>query len=114
MKRVSCCSGSFLTTDGAADALLRLVAVLENGDNSEMFEIPAVNNDGETVIVHILAGPRSEFLSIPEETAFEDPDTTAVVSYLRDRAHALSAPRQSVFTDTSMFPDYDWDDMHPL
>jgi hypothetical protein len=46
MKRVSCCSGSFLTTDGAADAL----------DNSEMFEIPAVNNYGKPVIVHILAG----------------------------------------------------------
>lgn len=114
MKRVSYCGGSFLTTDGAADALLHLVAVLGDGHNSEMFEIPAVNKDGKTVIVQMLAGPTSQLLSIPEEAPSEEPDTTEVVAYLRDRAQALSVPRQAAFAETFAFTDYDWEGMDSL
>jgi hypothetical protein len=114
MKRVVCSGGSFLTTDGAADALLYMVAVLGGGHNSEMFDIPAVNNDGKLVIVQLVVGPTSELVSIPEETPLEEPDTTVAVAYLSARAQALSAPKQFAFPETFAVTDYDWDGMDSL
>jgi hypothetical protein len=114
MKRISYCGESFLTTDGAADALLMLVVALPQGYNSEMLEVPAVGDDGNTMIVQLVVGPTSELISIPEETRSGEPDTAEVVAYLRDRLDALAAPREYAYSAALASAEYDWDDAYLL
>lgn len=111
MKRVSYGGESFLTTDAVADALLRLVAAFGDGHSAEVLEIPAVKSDGKTMIVQLVVGPMSELISVPDETPLKEPDTTAVVRQLRERAKVLSAHRPVTFAETFALADYDWDGM---
>lgn len=114
MKRVSYCGESFLTTDQAADALLQLVAALDDHHDSELVELPAVQSDGKTVTVHMIVGPRSELVSIPEDGQGDEPDTTDAVVHLRDRARIVSAAPEEHFVGACAPVECGWDDIYAL
>jgi hypothetical protein len=113
MKRITYGGASFLTTDTIADALLPLVAALGISHTTETLELPAVNNDGKTMIVKLIVGPMSELISIPEESPWEEPDTTTVLAYILARTQtALSAPHPDSFSETIAFTDFDAETDH--
>ena len=109
MKRISFCGESFLTTDGAADALLKLVIALPNGHDSELLELPAVNNDGDEMVVQMVVGPGSELISVPEEFTSGEPDTLEAVAYLHRRMQTLRTSSELTFSETLSFMEYEWD-----
>lgn len=116
MKRISYCGESFLTTSEGADALLSFVATCDNRHNSELVEMPAVQNDGRAVTVQMIVGSMSELISIPEGGRWEGPDTTDAVAQLRDRALLLSAqPGEDYSGDyAASAMEYGWDDIYSL
>jgi hypothetical protein len=114
MKRVSYCGESFLTTDGAADALLALVVAFPGGHNSELLELPALNSDGDEMVVQLLVGPGSELVSVPEASTAGELDTHATVAYLIDRLRALLVPRELTYSEASAYAEYGWDLRHAL
>ena len=114
MKRISYCGESFLTTDGAADALLELVVALPDGHDSELLKLPAVNGDGDEMVVHMVVGPQSELISVPEESTSVEPDTVETVAYLRGRAHTLTTPNELTYTEAVTFMEYEWDTEYSL
>lgn len=109
MKRISYCGDSFLTTDGAADALLALVVALPDGHDSELLELPAVNSDGDEMVVQVVVGPGSELISVPEESTAGEPDTLETVAYLQGRMHTITLPRELNYSEASSFAEYEWD-----
>jgi hypothetical protein len=109
MKRISYCGESFLTTNGTADALLELVVAFPGGHDSELLELPAVNSDGDEMVVHVVVGPSSELISVPEACAAAEPDTIDAVAYLRGRILALTAPSDMTYAEASTFAEYGWD-----
>ncbi|MDJ0324608.1 hypothetical protein QMG61_12660 [Cryobacterium sp. PH31-AA6] len=118
MKRVTYCGRSFLTTDGVADALLRLAVALPAGHSSELVELPALTDHGDSVLVQLVVAPGSEFLSLPEKTRAKDPDTVDAIDYLRERTLALltgAEPEyEQAFADAGMLSDNGWDDLYGL
>ena len=114
MKRVSYCGESFLTTDGAADALLELVVAFPGGHDSELLQLPAVNSDGDEMVVQVVVGPGSELISVPEESTAGEPDTIETVAYLRDRMRTLTIPPDLTYSEALFFAEYGWDTRHVL
>lgn len=114
MKRVSYCGASFLTSDEGANALMQFVATLEIGDNPELVEMPAVQNDGRAVTVQLIVGSTSELISIPEDGGGESPDTTDAVAHLLDHAHMLAALPTENYREACAATDYGWDDIYAL
>ncbi len=114
MKRVSYCGESFLTTDGAADALLELVVAFPGGHDSELFQLPAVNSDGDEMVVQVVVGPGSELISVPEKSTAGEPDTLETVAYLRDRMRTLTFPIELTYSEALFFAEYGWDTRYVL
>ena len=77
MKRISYGGASFLTPDDVADALLKLVIALRRSTAKEALDFPAVDEDGDTVIVTMILGPLSAPISIPEISRWTGPDIAA-------------------------------------
>ncbi len=118
MKRVSYCGKSFLTTDGAADALLQLAVALPTCNSSEFLELPALTDDGHTMLVQLVVGPSSEFLSVPEKTRAKDPDTADAIAYLRERTRVLTTRAEPAYAyadaDAGTLSNNGWDDLYGL
>lgn len=111
MKRISYCGASFLTPDAVADALLELVTALGITHTNETLDLPAVNDDGDTVIVTVVVGPMSALMSVPEVSQWTGPDTTLVLAGLNARIHALTAPKSYPIEETIATTDIDWHDV---
>jgi Flp pilus assembly protein TadG len=111
MKRISYGGASFLTPDDVADALLELVTALGITHTNETLNLPAVDDDGNTVIVTVIVGPMSTLISIPEVSQWTVPDTTNVLVALRARIHALTAPKSYSVEETIATTDFDWQDV---
>ncbi|MDY7530036.1 MULTISPECIES: hypothetical protein [unclassified Cryobacterium] len=111
MKRIFYGGASFLTPDDVADALLELVTVLGISHTTETLDLPAVDDDGNTMIVTMLVGPMSALLSIPESSRWTGPDTTLVLAALNARIHALTAPPSCSTEETIAATDFDWPDL---
>jgi hypothetical protein len=108
MKRIAYCGESFLTTDGAADALLELVVAFPDGHASELFELPALNRDGDEMVVQVVVGPGSELVSMPEVSGMVEPDTLSTVAYLRGRTRELTVPNELSYSEALSFVEYGW------
>lgn len=113
MKRLSYAGESFLTTDAVADEVVRFVAALGGGHGPEALEIPAVTNDGGTMLVQLVVGPASQLVSVPEQVVQGEPDTTDVVSRLRKRIEALRSPRAVPVSRARRPEALGWDDLEP-
>lgn len=57
MRRISYGGASFLTTESVSDALLPLFVALGTSHMTQALATPAVNAEGETVIVKLVANP---------------------------------------------------------
>ncbi|MEF2977163.1 hypothetical protein [Subtercola sp. YIM 133946] len=112
MKRISYSGGSFVTTDGVADALLHFVAALGSSHRAEAVEIPVIDADGEADTVQLVIGPASELVSVSERTTFAEPDSTLAVAHLRRRTDLLAVPRPvATAGGNPASADYDFDDL---
>ncbi|TIH40339.1 hypothetical protein [Subtercola vilae] len=93
MRRISYSGGSFLTTDGVADALLHFVAALGSSHRAEAVDIPIVRDDGQTDTVQLVIGPASELVSASENTTMPEPDSAEAEARLHRLTEALVGPK---------------------
>lgn len=97
MKRIFYSSGSVVTGDRMADAIVRYAEVLSRQDSSDTIDIPITLSSGEPGRAQVLLGPGSQLVVVPEEGADEEPedaDTIADLEY-RTRSHGSPRPRAS-------------------
>ncbi|WP_022884847.1 hypothetical protein [Glaciibacter superstes] len=111
MKRLSYAGESFLTADAVADEVVRLVAALGGGHGPEALEIPAVTPGGGTVLVQLVVGPASQLVSVPEQETLDEPETTDVVSRLRERVTVLRSARAVPVPRAWTSDALGWDDL---
>ena len=115
MMRVNYAGASFLTSDDVAKGLFEFVAALGERHEAESLAVPAFAEDGKAVLVHLVVGPASELVGVPEESVLEEPNTVDFVSQLHKRTLALSSPRPVVDTEAEGFhTTYDWNDLESL
>lgn len=92
MKRILYATGSVLTSDRIADAVVRYASVLAGAGTADSIRFPVVKN-GEPGFVEMLIGPASELMV---EEAGEDPsagfDDAAFLADMQARGERVSHP----------------------
>jgi hypothetical protein len=104
MRRVYYSSGSMLTGDTIAHAVLEYAEALAKDGRADIVEIPVVLPTGNQGTATLLIGPSSQLASVSEESDLREPDDDSLVGQLRDRAMRLGSPRPG--TQQPMYADF--------
>jgi len=112
MRRVYYSSGSMLTGDTIAHAVLEYAEALAKDGRADIVEIPVVLASGRTGTATLLIGPSSQLASVTEETELITPLDDSLVDELRRRTMRLGSPRpgsqQPLYADfLSTHEDYE-------
>lgn len=107
MKRISYAGESFLTSDTTADALVHLTAALGRAQNAQVVELPTIDQKGIERCVLMVIGPASQLVAIPEESAFEEPESAAIVADLEARIQVMRANYGTAFIGQGAISDFD-------
>lgn len=93
MKRIFYASGSVITGDRMADAIVHYAEVLSQQDSSDTIDIPITLSSGEAGRAQVLLGPGSQLVVVPEEGAAEEPEDLETITELESRARTHGSPR---------------------
>lgn len=93
MRRVYYASGSFLTSDTIAKAVLGYADALTQTSVSDVIEFPILLPTGATGSASLLIGPASQLASASEDSALDEPLDDALVRELERRALLVGARR---------------------
>ena len=93
MRRVYYSSGSVLTGDAIANAVLEYAEALAKDGRADIVEIPVVLPSGSAGTAVLLIGPSSQLASVTEESHLQAPRNDDLVADLRQRTVRLSSPR---------------------
>ena len=96
MRRVYYSSGSMLTGEAIAQAVLEYAEALAKDGRADIVEIPVVLPSGRTGTATLLVGPSSQLASVTEESEHAVPTDDSLVEDLRDRTMRLGSPRPGV------------------
>jgi hypothetical protein len=108
MRRIHYSSGSVVTGDEIAAAVLEYAEALSTHGTADVVNVPVLLPSGNTATASLLIGPASQIASVPEELASPELHDATVVSELRRRSKALaSAPSVSLFADFLPAEDYE-------
>lgn len=106
MERIQYAGGSFLTGSEISEALLKYAAALAERGGSVALEVPARDAAGDDSIVHVVVGPASQFISVPETASGAELRDDGFVSRVRTATVRLGPSRaESVPLDESFPPD---------
>lgn len=111
MKRVSYAGETFLIADDTADALMHLTAALGRAQNAQVVELPTVDARGKLQVVLIVVGPASQLMATPEESIYEEPESSAIVAELEARTQATRANYGQSLASPQSISDYDLDEL---
>jgi hypothetical protein len=92
MKRVYYSSGSVLTGDRMADAIVRYAGALAAREDSDLIDIPISLGDGRVARAQLLIGPASQLVVVPEPGIANDPEDEATIEELARKVRGLSSP----------------------
>ncbi|MCU1550666.1 MAG: hypothetical protein JWR36_1226 [Glaciihabitans sp.] len=92
MKRIYYASGSVLTGDRMADAIVAYAAALAIREFSDTIDIPVSLPNGSEARAQLLIGPASQLVVVPEPEAREAAEDEETIAELLSRARALSSP----------------------
>jgi len=96
MRRVYYSSGSMLTGDAIAQAVLEYAEALAKDGRADIVEIPVVLASGGQGTATLLVGPSSQLASVTEESDLRPPVDQGLVDDLNRRAMRLGNPRPGV------------------
>jgi hypothetical protein len=107
MRRVYYSSGSVLTSDDAATAVLEYAEALSHEGRSDIVEVPAVLPSGTVGVATLLIGPSSQLASVTEESDLPAPESGEVVAELHRRTGRLdhSAPESHRYAEYLTAPE---------
>ena len=97
MKRIFYSSGSVVTGDRIAEAIIHYAEVLALRDTSDTIDVPIALESGRVGRAQLLIGPASELAVVPEESDLADPDDSESVAELQRRIilHGSTRPQAS-------------------
>ncbi len=96
MKRIHYASGSLLTGDEIADAVVRFAATLATNAAAAEVRAPAILDNGEVGEALLLLGPASQILAETETFDGAELHAAAFVADLDKRMHAFG-PQRATF-----------------
>ena len=96
MKRIHYASGSLLTGDAIADAVVRFAAMLADNAAAAEVRAPAILDTGEVGEAHLLLGPASQILAESEPFDGAELRADAFVAELDERMATLG-PRRATY-----------------
>jgi hypothetical protein len=92
MKRIYYASGSVLTGDRMADAIVAYASALAQREISDTIDIPVSLPNGTEARAQLLIGPASQLVVVPEADARDVAEDDETIAELSMRARALSSP----------------------
>lgn len=98
MKRIYYASGSVVTGDRTARAVLSYAQALSETESSATIDIPILAHDGTTVRAQLLIGPASQILAVPEQPTHDVHDLAglddeSVLQVLELKVEGLLSPK---------------------
>jgi len=93
MKRIFYASGSFLTSDVIADALLGYADALAHNVGSDVVTFPIVLPNGTLGTATTLIGPASQVASASEVSELPEPEDEELVAEITRLTRLLGTPR---------------------
>jgi hypothetical protein len=102
MKRVYYASGSVLTGDRTADAIVHYAEELASKESSDTIDIPVALGDGEIGRAQLLIGPASQLVVVPEPGEDAGPDDEATLEELSRRRRSMSSPHPQASDEASI------------
>ncbi|GAB2449337.1 hypothetical protein HD599_002002 [Conyzicola lurida] len=93
MRRVYYSSGSVLTADSIAAAVLEYAEALAKNGRADIVAVPVVLASGHVGTATLLIGPTSQLASVTEESELPSPDDDQLVADLQDRSRRLGSPK---------------------
>jgi hypothetical protein len=109
MQRIYYSSGSVVTGNEIATAVLGYAQALSRHARADVVHVPVVLSSGETGTASLLIGPASQIASIPEQSAAQELRDPAVVADLERRSLALAGgvPSTAMYAESMSFEDYE-------
>ena len=92
MRRVYYSSGSVLTDDAIAHAVLEYAEALAKDGRADIVEVPVVLASGNHGTATMLIGPSSQLASVTEESDLTPPRSDELVEDIRRRTRRLGSP----------------------
>lgn len=102
MRRIYYSSGSVLTDDAIAHAVLEYAEALAKDGRADIVEVPVVLTSGNPGTATMLIGPSSQLASVTEESEFATPQSDTLVEELKRRTRLLGSPHPA----TSQYADF--------
>ena len=96
MKRIFYASGSFLTSDAIADALLGYADALAHNVGSDVVDFPIVLPNGTQGRATTPIGPASQVASATEVSELPEPDDDGLVMEIKRLTGLFGTPRPQV------------------
>jgi hypothetical protein len=103
MRRIYYSSGSVLTDDAIAHAVLEYAELLGKDGRADIVELPIVLSSGRAGTATLLIGPASQIASVTEESELSPPQNEDFIADLRERSMHLQNPRPEVNSPQGAF-----------
>ena len=104
MERIEYAGGSFLTGSEISASVLAYAAALARQGGSVALEVPSRDEAGNASVAHVLVGPASQFISLPEQTGLEELVDEEFVSRVRAATLRLGPGRAEAVPESESFP----------
>jgi hypothetical protein len=92
MRRIYYASGSVLTDDAIARAVLEYAEALAKDGRADIVEVPVVLASGNLGTATMLIGPSSQLASVTEESDLVPPSSDVLVEDITRRTRLLGSP----------------------
>lgn len=102
MKRIFYASGSVVTGDRTAEAVLRYAQVLAQREGSDVVDIPIFSTEGTACRAQLLIGPTSELMVVTEVPRHEEFDDEETLSRIDLRIEGLLRPKAQPVDDSDL------------
>lgn len=107
MKRIFYASGSVVTGDKLAYAIVQYAEVLAQRDTSDTIDIPIAMDSGEIGRAQLLIDPASQLVIVPEEGSYVELEDDLTIVDLARRGSLLASPHpQQQQGSGSLISDY--------
>ncbi|MBC7724773.1 MAG: hypothetical protein H7146_08495 [Burkholderiaceae bacterium] len=93
MKRIFYASGSVVTGDRTADAVVRYAQALAQREASDMIDIPIFAAGGTAARAQLLIGPASQLMVVSEVPRHQEFDDEETLGRIDQRMEALLRPK---------------------
>jgi len=109
MKHLTMADKSLLVGDQTADLLMEYAALLARQGSADTIEVQAIGDDGDTVTVTFLLNSGTVLLAETSTAAFQEPDNSAAIEYIRASIDRIENPPMVRGYDDESVPQPQWD-----